>query len=1243
MERSLSITTELALLLRKIHSLRRRTWQLAMLRGLARGVWLWLATLLAFGAFELFVGMPVPLRLGLLVTHGLLIAGGIVSATIGKRSLRNRNTRVWALRCEELFPALQNRLVTCIDLASEPGGKEILASSPVAQALLKETVNKFALFDPERAIPGSKLRQVLFSALLPVLLLLFLLLTCGDWTGSIMRELYHYEESSGGLIRIFEKNRTGGALTIRPGDVEVPRKSSVTIEAGLTGTNPANLDRDPRLDILEQGSPAQNQPMMKDGQTTGAWKMTLHQVMQPTRYQVTLGDLKSTTYKITPYDPPEIESTDSTITLPAYIHQPPKAIKGAYITGLTSSSVIIKIRANHPLASARLASAGKAAHEAKIEGQEATFELTLAKNESFKAELTDTAGHANLDPPMIQIHVEEDQPPTLNVKRPGADWSVHPLGEVILEAEAADDYGLRDVLLEVRVNDANLTTRTLYAAGPQDKPSLKQAASHTIPLETMGLQPGDVIYYRFSARDGQPDESRARSFSQPYFVTIRPFEQAFYKGEPMPPGKPRPPLPSQRQVIVATTRLADSEKSLAEPELRSKLADVARTQREIRLDSEKLLAALRRETDIPDLAARLAHMDKAIAEMKKAEGLLEGGAPREALQPELSALRHQTAALAGLPKYVAKMSGMESPFAPDPRMDLLGQKLELKKEKYELLDQPASEKEPDKKLVEALEKVRALARRQKEFSELIKREKMDQEQGRSGAGGSGGANPQNPPDSKNPPPPPRKNAPNQNPQGSAPPDSVRMEKMRQASDESRNELEKLRDTIDALAKLDPQALQEMKPAMDNMAQDLGKIDEALSKRDMQQAEGANARALDQLSQLELELEKQQKTATQEKLRELEVLARQWKEQQGQLKGATESLAREPQPTQGIKRQKAESEQVQLGSLLQKTADALANPAQNQPGQNQLGMKAIGGQPTPQDLEKLIRQAADWMNEASRDIGRSQDASAIQGQEATLALLDKIREAVDGQLNSRKNDPLGNLEKALSAVRALKESLQAQDGQKSPGDQGAQGKQDQGKQGKQGQGEQGKGQQGKEPNPSGQQGQQGQPGEQGKHGQEGQKNSPGQQNPQGLQGPQGGRDTASGVGKYQVSQEYGPKGASKGWGPTHQFTIAPRVMLLHLKKIEDLLKDEPRLAPIAEEVRKSAQELTDESWGGSESSQAIGEVERNLAKLEELLLQRLSALDQMQKLQQTPDEQIPPEFRDMAARYFEALGASEAAH
>jgi Mg2+ and Co2+ transporter CorA len=102
------------------------------------------------------------------------------------------------------------------------------------------------------------------------------------------------------------------------------------------------------------------------------------------------------------------------------------------------------------------------------------------------------------------------------------------------------------------------------------------------------------------------------------------------------------------------------------------------------------------------------------------------------------------------------------------------------------------------------------------------------------------------------------------------------------------------------------------------------------------------------------------------------------------------------------------------------------------------------------------------------------------------------------------------------------------------------------------------------------------------------------------------------------------------------------MLLHLKKIEDLLKDEPRLAPIAEQVSKTAQELTDASWGGSGSSQAVGEMERNLAKLEELLLQRLSALDQMQKLQQTPDEQIPPEFRDMAAKYFEALGASEAA-
>lgn len=49
-----------------------------------------------------------------------------------------------------------------------------------------------------------------------------------------------------------------------------------------------------------------------------------------------------------------------------------------------------------------------------------------------------------------------------------------------------------------------------------------------------------------------------------------------------------------------------------------------------------------------------------------------------------------------------------------------------------------------------------------------------------------------------------------------------------------------------------------------------------------------------------------------------------------------------------------------------------------------------------------------------------------------------------------------------------------------------------------------------------------------------------------------------------------------------------------------------------------------------------EMVQTLAALEELLMKKLELLDQMQRLEQTPDEELSPGFRDMAEKYFELL-------
>ena len=166
---TLSTATALGLLLKKIADLRRRTLRAALVRALTRGTWAWLLSLLLFTGVARGAAWPGPTRLGLIALQGALVALAAGSA-LDRRLLR-RDPRAWALRCEELHPALQERLVTCLDLLEREGGPAVFETNPLARALLGETSARLVYFDPARAAGGRLGRAALLLAVAPLLIL----------------------------------------------------------------------------------------------------------------------------------------------------------------------------------------------------------------------------------------------------------------------------------------------------------------------------------------------------------------------------------------------------------------------------------------------------------------------------------------------------------------------------------------------------------------------------------------------------------------------------------------------------------------------------------------------------------------------------------------------------------------------------------------------------------------------------------------------------------------------------------------------------------------------------------------------------------------------------------------------------------------------------------------------------------------------------------------------------------------
>jgi hypothetical protein len=1208
----LSVTTELARIFEKINAFRQRVWTLTLLRGAVGAAWFWLTSLLLLGALNLLYPFPTPVRLGFLLGHLLLVGigfwVGLRRSRTDKRGVFRRRMRAWALRCEELAPGLKGRLVTCVDVAGEPDGEKVFETNPVAKALLRETSERFESFDPAGALPGRAVLMTFLMGCLPPLFLAFLLSQDFRWTRSAVSSLYRYRMPVVSSSPFFRGRVEIKGLTVRPGDVEVPRGSSVAIEAQVDFTGAFDPEGPPVVHVAEKAGQMESYAMIQDKNSTQTestltFRTALHEVMNPARYQVRLtppgkrkrSQIKSPTYKIEPYDPPNVESLDSTVTPPAYTRLPEEEIQGAYIAGLENSRVTLRARSDRALSSARLAGGEGRTLEARIveaedtgKPQVAEFQFEISQGEELRLEVVDKAGHRNLDPPMIVVSARKDDPPSIRMKRPGADWAVHRLAEVELEVEAADDYGLKEALWTYRINGGSATTETLFAdrdeggGTPEGKPVRKQNLRRFFPLEDVriedrlssagerSLEAGDSIYYRFIARDGQPNAAKGTAISQPFFLTIRPFEQVFYKGGAIPPGPAdAPPPPTQRQVIVATTRLADrleAEKAgrpqpqtvgealdLPETENEKMSQDIARAQRQVRTGTERLKQQIQASPDVPDLQERVAHLDDAMIDMKQAENHLEIVRPHEALPFENSALRHLTAALAGLPKFVNWMTGgMTSPFPPDPMTSLSGQRVEVREDRYELFDAPKSSEKLDKDLIEALERVRALARRQKEFQETIRREQSQ----RGPGGGTGGGDPETSPST----PADQADGVGEMTDSSGAPPGVRLEKMREDAEESRRRLERLREEIEGIegltdpAGLDDETIRKLRESIETAARELGRLGEALPKPDLEEAQAANARALEELLDLELDLEKARAQNAQARTRDLAARLNDLIGRQGALLDATKGLGQKPPGEQQADgageeaRKGLRQDQSRLGTDAKQTAQAFNAPdADDQDGD----LEAL------REVGREVGQAADWMEQAAANIEQARDLEAIRGQEATLKQLENARDALDRYMAGRANDPLSRLQQALESVRDFKETMQARESQRE------------------------------------------------------------------SEAPDDLPQADSSV--------------------PRRLTRPARLVRVEIQNLRNLLEGDPQLLLLVDALARTANGLPDRPlYEAPETIGVIGQIVATLEQLEEALVEKMRLLDQKQRLEQTPRDELPSPFRDMAARYFEALseGATE---
>jgi hypothetical protein len=311
-------------------------------------------------------------------------------------------------------------------------------------------------------------------------------------------------------------------------------------------------------------------------------------------------------------------------------------------------------------------------------------------------------------------------------------------------------------------------------------------------------------------------------------------------------------------------------------------------------------------------------------------------------------------------------------------------------------------------------------------------------------------------------------------------------------------------------------------------------------------------------------------------------------------------------------------------------------------------KDVAGGGTLGKATQPLAQAADWMRQAAADLGKGDGAAATQGQAAVLKQFEAARQAI-GQLQRGADEakPADTLAQALETVRAMRQAMEQNQAPGRPGQPGQPGQP-----GRPGQGrdQDGPGQgQGKDSaqarNTSPQQNRQGQPG---------------QSQGQGKTGPDG--DGAQGRGAIAPREQGGGGGGDQLRRPTGEIMPLPPVdparresaqsggrgvesvempetVRLNLSELHKLTRMDRDVAPVVQELILLSRQAEDRGYTPAKRIEVIGQLGGQLAHLEELLQDKLNMADQLQRLEQTPDAELPERFRAMAAKYFEILGAT----
>lgn len=321
-------------------------------------------------------------------------------------------------------------------------------------------------------------------------------------------------------------------FTLSKRNVRLPRGSTFDVEAALSRAADGPV-------VLQFRAAADGDKVpwrelaMKEVDKLHGFSGSLKDVNEDLQFRIVSGEYASDAHVIGVYDALAVEAVEVATRFPAYLKLPDRvetSLAGD-VAAPIGSTVAVKLRTNNPLAEGSLRwqdgpAQGLGIADPKNVGT-ATFEVQ--KDGQYTFAVKDVDGQALASTVPFFVRALKDQPPQVEVKTPRIDIVTHPLGQVTVEGEAGDDFGVESVEFIYQVAsetgspEVRVPARFRPAGGPDNPDGKTLAGRYVFALEDLQprVAPGTLITYYLECRD----QKGQKAVTDIYLVTVTPFEQ----------------------------------------------------------------------------------------------------------------------------------------------------------------------------------------------------------------------------------------------------------------------------------------------------------------------------------------------------------------------------------------------------------------------------------------------------------------------------------------------------------------------------------------------------------------------------------------------------------------------------------------------------------------------------------------------------------------------------------------------